>query len=304
MRSECVRSRPLFVLTVVLALAVLAPFSPSSRAESALVQTARFGVVGPDGSNQAGVGVWPRARKPGQRLPIVIAFHGMTESKAGPQRGFLAWPNDYALLDAYEALLRPPLTKTAFGGLVRDAELSALNAELVARPIQGVFVVGIYTPDLLADQGREREQKVAAYADWVANVLVPRVRDVFPVTSETPRQVGVDGVSLGGMVALEVGVRHPEVFGSIGSMQPAIRGSEASVADRLAQAASKHPLQIRLLSSDHDPLLPVTRTLSEQLRKRQVPHSLLVTPGGHDYAFNRGPGAIELLRFHDRALNP
>jgi hypothetical protein len=58
------------------------------------------------------------------------------------------------------------------------------------------------------------------------------------------------------------------------------------------------------LSSDHDPLLDTTRKLSEELRERRVPHTLEVTPGAHDYAFNQGPGAIQLLYFHDRALRP
>ena len=302
MRSKEVRSRLCFLLSActLLGLSVFPTSSP--RAETDHVQTARFGVIGPDRQNQTAIGIWPRARTPGHRLPIVIAFHGMTEAKSGVSHGYLAWPELYGLLDAYEALLRPPVSKAAFGGLVRDAELAALNAELSAKAMQGVFVVGVYTPDLLIDKGRE--EKVAAYADWVASVLIPRVRDVFPVTNPDGRTVGVDGVSLGGMVALEVGVRHPELFSAIGAMQPAIRGGEASMADRLARAATEHPIQIRLLSSDQDPLLPVTRTLSSQLRKRQVPHSLLVTPGGHDYAFNRGPGAVELLRFHDRALHP
>lgn len=265
------------------------------------MQTARFSVPGPDGSAQMGIGAWPRERAQGEHFPIAVAFHGMTEARAGVQLGFLAWPEKYGLVDAYEALLTPPLGKASFGGLVRDAELTALNAELAAHPIDGVFVVGIYTPDLLVDEGREA--KLAAYADWVAKVLVPRVRDVFPVTSSVEREVGVDGVSLGGMVALEVGVRHPEVFGAIGAMQPAIRGGEARMAERLAEVRTKYALQIRLLSSDQDPLLPVTRALSTELRTRQVPHSLLVTPGGHDYAFNRGPGAVELVRFQDRALH-
>lgn len=291
-----------YLIALVLSGLCLWPSAGPAQGDSTLTQTARFGVQGPDGKDQVGIGVWPRKREPGERFPIVIAFSGMTESKSGPERGFLAWPEKYGLVDAYEALLTPPLSKASFGGLVRESELSALNAELKAKALEGVFVVGVYTPDLLVDEGRE--QKVTAYADWVANVLVPRVRDVFPVTSPEPRSVGVDGVSLGGMVALEVGVRHPEVFGAIGSMQPAIRGGEANLADRLARAVVAHPLKIRLLSSDDDPLLPVTRKLSAELRKRQVPHSLLVSPGGHDYAFNRGPGAVELVRFQDRALHP
>jgi enterochelin esterase-like enzyme len=86
-------------------------------------------------------------------------------------------------------------------------------------------------------------------------------------------------------------------------MQPAVRGRESQLADLAELARSvQHRQRLRLLSSDADPLLPVTQELSQELRKRRIAHQLVVTPGGHDYAFNRGPGAIELLFFHDRAL--
>ena len=167
-------------------------------------------------------------------------------------------------------------------------------------PFKGVFVVGVYTPDLLGEL--ERPERIEAYAEWVAKKLVPKTRRMFPVVDNAPRSVGVDGVSLGGMVALEVGLRFPEVFASVGSMQPAIRGREAELAERAAKAQQVSPQALRLLSSDKDPFLPATRTLSEELRKRHVSHTLQVMPGGHDYAFNQGPGSIELLHFHDRAL--
>jgi enterochelin esterase-like enzyme len=131
---------------------------------------------------------------------------------------------------------------------------------------------------------------------------LPAVRRAFPFASETPRHAGVDGVSLGGMVALEVGLRFPQVFGSVGAIQPAVRGREMELAARADKARTVQPQQLRLLSSDADPLLPVSRELSRALRKKRVGHQLVVYPGGHDYAFNRGPGAIELLHFHDVAL--
>jgi enterochelin esterase-like enzyme len=190
--------------------------------------------------------------------------------------------------------------REAFGGLVRDAQLQALNADLKARAFKGVLVVGVYTPDLMAEV--DHPERIDAYAAWVAQKLVPKALRMFPVLSQQPRAAGVDGVSLGGMVALEVGLRHPEVFASVGTMQPAIRGREAELAARAEQAQRRFPQTLRLLSSDHDPLLDTTRKLSEELRKRHVAHTLEVTPGAHDYAFNQGPGAIQLLYFHDRAL--
>jgi pimeloyl-ACP methyl ester carboxylesterase len=279
---------------------MLVALSPVARGSAASrVQTARFAIHGPAGDRESAVAVWPAGRTK-ERWPIVIAFHGMGESKAGRDKGYRAWTERYNLAEAYEAMLGGPLTKGNFGGLVRDAELTRLNAELAAVPFKGVFVVGVYTPDLLAEVGHP--ERIDAFAKWAAHKLVPKVRDTFPIADSGPRQVGVDGVSLGGMVALEVGLRYPEVFGAVGTMQPAIRGREEELAERAAEAAKIAPQALRLLSSDNDPLLPVTKNLSAALRKRYIAHTLVVTPGGHDYAFNQGPGAMELLHFHDRAL--
>jgi dienelactone hydrolase len=281
--------------------AVLAP--AGSRGEGDDVQAVSFLIHGLR-ERETAIALWSRGRvgSKEERYPLVIAFHGMGESKLGPERGYKAWVERYGLREAYAALLGGVLVREAFGGLVREAELKALNVELKARPFRGVFVVGVYTPDLLS--AVDHPERIDAYAEWVAKKLVPKAQRMFPVVSNEPRQVGVDGVSLGGMVALEVGLRFPEVFGAVGTMQPAIRGREAQLAERAARAQAAAPQVLRLLSSDQDPLLPVTRTLSSELRKRHVAHTLQVTPGGHDYAFNKGPGAIELLRFHDRALRP
>ncbi|MFT3922535.1 MAG: alpha/beta hydrolase-fold protein [Myxococcales bacterium] len=286
-------------VVVILGAAVFLGPPRETRAEGQL-QTVRFAIHGPSGERQSALAVWPTERAKDERWPIVIAFHGMGESRQGPEKGYRAWLERYGLGPAFEALLGNNLTKDDFGGLVRDEELRALNGELKARPFRGVFVVGIYTPDLLAQV--DHPEKIEAFASWVAKRLVPKVRDTFPVASQTEREVSVDGVSLGGMVALEVGLRHPEVFGAVGTIQPAIRGREAEFADRAAKASAQKSQALRLLSSDKDPLLPVTRKFSEELRARHVAHTLIVTPGEHDYAFNQGPGAIELLRFSDRAL--
>ena len=135
---------------------------------------------------------------------------------------------------------------------------------------------------------------IAAYGDWVAGPLLAAVRAAVPVAS--PTDAGIDGVSLGGRMALEVGLSHREAFASVGAIQPAVRGHVEAIAALVSGAP-----QLRLLSSDDDPFLRATRQLSEAWTARGVEHELLITPGAHDYAFNRGPGSIELLFFHDRA---
>ncbi|KIG18022.1 putative esterase [Enhygromyxa salina] len=59
------------------------------------------------------------------------------------------------------------------------------------------------------------------YADFVVDGIVPFIEDRYPVASD-PGSVGVLGSSLGGLVSLYVGLRHPDVFGQIGSMSGTI----------------------------------------------------------------------------------
>jgi len=232
---------------------------------------------------------------------VLVAFHGMGESRKGADVGYRAWVDDYGLLDAYEALLSPPLSPTDFGGLVRAEHLAAMNQDLAARALRGMLVVGVYTPDLLS-AAKKDAGRVEAFANWVVSELLEEVHDTFPVSDPRREATGVDGVSLGGFVALSVGFRRPDAFGVVGAMQPAIRGGEARFAALAAAAARLKTQRIRLLSSDDDPLLPSTRALSRALRDRHIAHELRVVPGPHGYAFNRGPGALDMLWYHDRAL--
>lgn len=289
------RVRPGRWASALAALLVSALLVPIGHATPPGTSTRRFTVDGLHGVEQA-VALWTPPASPDGTLPIVIAFHGLGESRLGRARGYDAWVERYGLRQAYEALFRGWMTPAAFGALIGERELSSFNAELSRRPLAGVLVVGVYTPNLL----RASEAEVARYARWVAHELVPQIRTAFPFASCVPRQVGLDGVSLGGMVALAVGLRFPEVFGAVGAIQPAIGGRERELAALAAQA--KQPQRLRVLSSDDDPLLPAAHSFSQALRQRRIGHELVVYPGAHGYAFNRGPAAIELLHFQDRAL--
>jgi hypothetical protein len=72
----------------------------------------------------------------------------------------------------------------------------------------------------------------------------------------------------------------------------------------LAKAArAKNPsLKLRLLTSKDDYFRdPIART-SAAWRGAGIDHDFVEVPGPHDYPFNRGPGAIEMLLWHDRLL--
>jgi enterochelin esterase-like enzyme len=261
---------------------------------------------GPDGELERVLVEFPRREDgrehpPGERYPVVVALHGRGEAVKGRARGFLGWDTDYELPAAYGALARGRLTSTDYRGFVRPSQLDAANARLASRPFRGVIVVMPYTPDLVRE--RPSSDAIQKYGEWIVGPLLRTIRHELPQAARTRDGTGIDGVSLGGMLSLDIGFAHPEAFGAVGAIQPAIRGREdvllrAAVASR----GSGRPQRIRLLTSEDDPFLPPTRAFAELLRSERVSYRLSVFPGPHSYDFNRGPGAIELLRFFDEVL--
>lgn len=291
------RSLSLLSLTFVL----FAGFSTvRAQAPSDVVHFRQIRVRAVDGTEQRVLVTFPRRadgheHPPHERLPIVIALHGQGEARRGALRGFLGWVTDYHLPDAFAALARGTLTEADYQGFVRPEHLAARNAALSTLPFRGVIVVSPYTPDLMSDP--PGGESLRAYGDWLVGPMLAAVRTELPFAAQTREGTGIDGVSLGGMIALEVGLRHTAELASVGGIQPAIRDRVSALAP-LADGTQR----IRLVSSDDDPFLGVTRELSTALLARQIDHDLVVTPGPHGYDFNRGPGGLELLFFHDRVL--
>ena len=229
-------------------------------------------------------------------LPVLVALHGRGESVRGVEVGARGWRDDYHLDRMLGRLRAPPLTANDLGGFVEPARLARMNASLQAAPFGEMVVATPYTPEP-TDRSLEGGR---LFGRFVVERLLPRVRG--EVGGEVPRaRVGIDGVSLGGRLALLVGLAHPEVFGAVGALQPAIRSGEAPAFAALAKEATrKAPLLLRLVSSEGDPFLPEIRALSAELAKQGVAHDLFVGPGPHDYGWNRGPGGAEMLLWHER----
>lgn len=271
-----------------------------AQTPSEAVHFRQLHVQGLDGIDQRVLVTYPRRadgheHPPGERLPILIALHGQGEARRGLERGFLGWVSDYHLPDAFAALARGGLSADDYQGFVRAEHLAARNAALADHPFAGLVVVTPYTPDLMAEP--PGSPALVAYGDWLVGPMLAAIRAELPFAARGRDATGIDGVSLGGMVALDVGLRHTRELGSVGGIQPAIRDRVTALAS-LADGSQR----VRLMSSDDDPFLGVTRQLSDALRARRVEHDLVVTPGPHGYDFNRGPGSVELLFFHDRVL--
>ena len=221
------------------------------------------------------------------RYPLLVALHGRGEALKSPAEGAMGWPRDYALVSACDRVRAPPLTPMDYEGLVEPAHLSETNAALFQRPFQGLVVACPYLPDLRSAATAD----IAAYAHFVLDVLVPAVRAQAPVLS-APEATGIDGVSLGGILALRIGLGAPDRFAAVGAIQPALANApDRSQSAHRARALRAEPAPGPQASPDHEPrrLLPRPdrgavpgvdrRERVPRVRRSSGPSRLRVQPG-------------------------
>lgn len=251
-------------------------------------------------NNQAAVVLTPTWGAAGERYPLLVALHGLGEARKGVEAGAWGWVRDYWLDRAMFRLRNAPLTVADFQGIYDQKRIDKINASLAERPFRGLVVACPYTPDLLKEKSLDN---AGPFASFLVNDLLPRVRGGWPVLAQRER-TGIDGVSLGGRLAVLAGVLHPTAFSAVGSLQAALQLSEARpLASRTLAARDKaRSLRLRLLTSEKDFYRTEIAAYHRELDRLKLPHEHVVVPGPHDYPFNRGPGAIEMLLWHDRVL--
>jgi len=244
----------------------------------------------------------PQRLAPDQRLPVLILLHGLGES-TNEKVGMRAWVERYGLLTALRRLSRPPVLPLGGRGDLTPERARAINDVLKSRPFDGRMVfVCPFTPNVwrLPDTDKALDR----FANWVTGVLLPEVRSKTPARA-SPAHTAIDGCSLGGFIGLEVFLRKPEVFGSWGGVQSALR--EAAVprwADRIAQAVKTAGLRhLHIETSQGDPFFAANVALSRELARKGVTHELAVLPGPHDQPWLREAGTLEMLLWHDRVLS-
>ena len=235
------------------------------------------------------------------RLPLLIALHGRGESHRGLDVGAWAWVRDYWLHRSAARLWTPPLRSEDMQGLASPTELARINESLRVQPWQGLVVACPFTTDIL---GGGDLDAAGPFASFLADHLIQQIRAEFPVVASR-EATGIDGVSLGGRMALLAAASRPEVFGAVGTLQAAFRTHEVDgVAARVKRAWQEpvHPQALRILTSHDDPFRPTLERLADALRSASVDAHYRSIAGPHDYAFNRGPGGVEMLLWHDRVL--
>ncbi|WP_044244682.1 alpha/beta hydrolase [Chondromyces apiculatus] len=244
----------------------------------------------------------PKHLAPHEKVPLVVLLHGLGET-GDLRMGAWAWVERYGLGNAYDRLRRPPLARTSKRGEWTDARLAEVNAALAARPFRGLALACPYTPNI--HKTPHPAASLDGYARWIAEVVVPRARELAPVFKEAARTT-LDGCSLGGYVGLEVFLRRPEVFGAWGGVQSAFGAHRVpDFADRLARAIARvGPRHLHLLTSTGDAFRAGNTQLAAALAKKNVPCTLRELPGPHDQPWLREAGTIEMLLWHERRRGP
>jgi enterochelin esterase-like enzyme len=230
-----------------------------------------------------------------------MLLHGRGEAQKSPERGARGFIDDYGLEAAWSFLAAEPSARRAPAELPRTYQQS-VEAELEQAPFAGMVVVMPYLPDRF--RGPEAFANAPEYAR-VLGQMVARAKADLPVRQERAGWA-LDGISLGGRVAMACIVELSAEFGAFGSVQAAIDERELMLfADLLIQARTRHPsLHFTLATSDQDYFRVVLEHYHAALAANKQPHDWVVLPGDHSYAFNRGPGVTHLLFHHDRWLSP
>jgi enterochelin esterase-like enzyme len=272
---------------------------PIGTLSSASVRLLEWQINPPGGMSTRVVAIVPSWGTPDARYPVVVALHGRGEAVKPPALGAMGWARDYAMTRAFDRLRAPPLAAEDFEGFVDPDRLARLNASLQTRPFGGLVVACPHVPDFDWSNGGE----VRNVGRFVTDVLLPIVRRETPALA-APESTGIDGVSMGGALALRIGLASPDVFGAVGSLQAAIHEDDAEPLAEMARAARarRSGIALRLLTSHDDYFHDAIARTHEVWNELGIAHDYADVPGPHDYVFNRGPGSIELLTWHDKVL--
>ena len=223
--------------------------------------------------------------------PVVYALSGLGEMVRGRRAAAWGWVEKYGLVAAMEAAHRQRLSIQDFQGLVDGQQLAEYNRR--ARSYRGVVVVCPAVPRKLTDR----------FVRHLMGEVIPWAERKLPIMKGA-RHRGVDGISLGGRHALKIGFDYASDFRTLGTEQAAarrLRGRLAKALSRWKGGAKSGPF-VNLLTSHQDPYRSVVEALAGWMRREGVRVRFQKTAGRHDKRFVKGPGAIDMLLFHDRLL--
>jgi enterochelin esterase-like enzyme len=122
-----------------------------------------------------------------------------------------------------------------------------------------------------------------SYETELLEGLLPSIEWTYPVQTRLGSRA-LAGISRGGVWALEIGLRNPEVFSSVGALSPALAVNHPRPPYdpfEIARQATQRPALLLLLAGDQDWAAGQTLKLSALLEDLGWPHQWLQVPGDH-----------------------
>ena len=139
------------------------------------------------------------------------------------------------------------------------------------------------------------------FEQWIVDEVPAAVRQAVPaVTEKSPWFIS--GLSMGGFGALRLGAKYPERFRAFGGHSPMTHfeqhswfveeklelyhcpPEDESVFDTMLRNRVRLP-PVRFDCGTEDPLLQLSRDLSEQMKKAGIVHEYAEYPGGHEWPY-------------------
>lgn len=144
--------------------------------------------------------------------------------------------------------------------------LSTLN-ELIAKKLMSPIIVVAIDNTSARMEEYIPEKSGDAYLEFVINQVKPQIDKSFR-TKIGPRNTGIMGSSLGGLISLYAGLRERSTFGIVGALSPSIWWNERSIIDRY-HASPELPLKIYMDSGSiggekPEDVLALTHLLEER----------------------------------------
>ncbi len=166
-----------------------------------------------------------------------------------------------------------------------DVMLDRMIANRRATPMVVVMPLGYGDLSFLSngfEVWRDQQQisnNVNRFALTLLDEIMPQVNKTYDVATDR-EHTAIAGLSMGGLEALTIGLRHPQIFASIGGFSSAIypvAGEDLTKLD-----PKKENLKLLWIAcGTEDELLSVNRAFEMHLKEEGLPVTVVETPGEH-----------------------
>jgi enterochelin esterase family protein len=162
---------------------------------------------------------------------------------------------------------------------------------LIAAGQMAPMLVVMHASDVLDRAGARRsDENLAEFEAVLVNELLPLVRKRYRVRTD-PRWWAIAGLSLGGEFGMHAGLKHPELFRTVGSLSGSLVPTDAGEVGRSSfdarfgpALAATHIREYRLIwvgSGSEDLFFAGAKAFAERLKSAKIPHTFRQFPGPH-----------------------